>query len=302
MSLPPDDIPRPRGVRPNLVEALSTAQHLPAEALDHAVTAPERVADAVLAAARRAAAGETLDERDGNLLFWGAHVMGAARDARLCAPLFALLTRVDGTGADLFGDIALTMLPRLVASIFDGDRAALEGAIAAADADETIRWALWGAYTSLAVAGRIDREAAIAFVDRFDRERLARAGEEAWLGWADAIALLGLGDRADRVAAAVAEARLLEDQFDPDAFRATLAAAAARPDDLAPCAEMGLGLIEDVVAELDEALAALEDDEGGDETPLRNPLRDVGRNDPCPCGSGRKYKKCCLTAASAGGP
>jgi uncharacterized protein YecA (UPF0149 family) len=20
----------------------------------------------------------------------------------------------------------------------------------------------------------------------------------------------------------------------------------------------------------------------------------VGRNDPCPCGSGRKYKKCCL--------
>jgi SWIM/SEC-C metal-binding protein len=27
----------------------------------------------------------------------------------------------------------------------------------------------------------------------------------------------------------------------------------------------------------------------------------VGRNAPCPCGSGRKYKKCCLTAP-AGGP
>jgi uncharacterized protein YecA (UPF0149 family) len=26
---------------------------------------------------------------------------------------------------------------------------------------------------------------------------------------------------------------------------------------------------------------------------LRNCYRDVGRNDPCPCGSGRKYKKCC---------
>jgi len=22
----------------------------------------------------------------------------------------------------------------------------------------------------------------------------------------------------------------------------------------------------------------------------------IGRNDPCPCGSGKKYKKCCLTA------
>jgi uncharacterized protein YecA (UPF0149 family) len=28
--------------------------------------------------------------------------------------------------------------------------------------------------------------------------------------------------------------------------------------------------------------------------PYVNPIRDVGRNDPCPCGSGRKFKKCCL--------
>ncbi|WP_313054091.1 SEC-C metal-binding domain-containing protein [Pseudomonas lopnurensis] len=26
--------------------------------------------------------------------------------------------------------------------------------------------------------------------------------------------------------------------------------------------------------------------------PVRNPLKDVGRNDPCPCGSQKKYKKC----------
>lgn len=28
-------------------------------------------------------------------------------------------------------------------------------------------------------------------------------------------------------------------------------------------------------------------------------LADVGRNEPCPCGSGRKYKKCCLAARDA---
>jgi len=28
--------------------------------------------------------------------------------------------------------------------------------------------------------------------------------------------------------------------------------------------------------------------------PVHNPLRHVGRNDPCPCGSGKKFKKCCL--------
>jgi preprotein translocase subunit SecA len=26
----------------------------------------------------------------------------------------------------------------------------------------------------------------------------------------------------------------------------------------------------------------------------------VGRNDPCPCGSGKKYKKCCGASAAAG--
>jgi preprotein translocase subunit SecA len=25
-----------------------------------------------------------------------------------------------------------------------------------------------------------------------------------------------------------------------------------------------------------------------------NPFKHVGRNDPCPCGSGKKFKKCCL--------
>ncbi len=31
-----------------------------------------------------------------------------------------------------------------------------------------------------------------------------------------------------------------------------------------------------------------------DPLPFADPWADVGRNDPCPCGSGKKYKKCCL--------
>jgi uncharacterized protein YchJ len=29
-------------------------------------------------------------------------------------------------------------------------------------------------------------------------------------------------------------------------------------------------------------------------TPRNGKKKKVGRNDPCPCGSGKKYKKCCL--------
>lgn len=31
-------------------------------------------------------------------------------------------------------------------------------------------------------------------------------------------------------------------------------------------------------------------------TPLSDVPDDIGRNDPCPCGSGKKYKKCCMRA------
>jgi SEC-C motif-containing protein len=32
--------------------------------------------------------------------------------------------------------------------------------------------------------------------------------------------------------------------------------------------------------------------------PVRREAPKVGRNDPCPCGSGKKFKKCCCQAAS----
>jgi uncharacterized protein len=48
-------------------------------------------------------------------------------------------------------------------------------------------------------------------------------------------------------------------------------------------ARLGLG-ISDLLAEMDEEIS--------------EPVRSVkiGRNEPCPCGSGKKYKKCCLNA------
>jgi len=37
------------------------------------------------------------------------------------------------------------------------------------------------------------------------------------------------------------------------------------------------------------------------QTTVRRENRKVGRNDPCPCGSGKKYKKCCLPKERAAG-
>ncbi len=295
----PGDIPLGPVGRASLVEAFSTARDLPVEALEEASRHPGRIAQAVLAVAEKAAGGQELDEREANLLFWGIHVLAFGRDERLFQPLLRIARRDEEDVAYLLGDAVPATLPRLAASTFDGDADALEAAITDTAADEFVRWSLFGAYAYLVFVGRIPRERAHAFLARFDRERPARAGDAAWTGWEQAIALLGFADLAPLVAAARADARLLEDADDPEWFALALSEAEAKPDDPARFEDQELGYVEDVVGEL---AAALDDPEGDEEMPepAHNPYRDVGRNDPCPCGSGKKFKKCCLEAGSDG--
>ena len=47
--------------------------------------------------------------------------------------------------------------------------------------------------------------------------------------------------------------------------------------------------------------AAIESTQSADakSEPIRNRGAKVGRNDPCPCGSGKKYKVCCMRKGEA---
>ena len=38
----------------------------------------------------------------------------------------------------------------------------------------------------------------------------------------------------------------------------------------------------------------------GETQPVKKETRKIGRNEPCPCGSGKKYKKCCANKQAAG--
>jgi hypothetical protein len=280
----------------NLVEALSVAKHLPAEALELASQRPAKIAGEVLAVVGRAGSGEALSEREQNLLFWGLHVLASVREPQLFQPLMRLLRRPADELDALLGDGVTATLPRVLASVFDGDPKALTHALVDPTIDESVRWSLFGAFAFLTFAGRIGRADSRAFLVRFDETRPVRGGDHAWLGWAKAIALLGLVDLADRVRVARDDARLLDEPDEPTWFEDGLSDAQARPDDPSRFAAQGLGYFSDVVEELDSMLADGEDEEAAPLEPARNPHKSVGRNDPCPCGSGKKFKKCCLSA------
>lgn len=298
MSRDPGDIPRAWG-EIDVVTALSVARGMPVEALELAAERPARIAHAVLDVVRRAGAGDELSERERNLLFWGVFVLGHARDLRLFGPLMVLLKRPDEELGLLFGDdILMEGVPRLSISVFDGDPAPLLALLRDPTADESVRMSQFGALTYLTWAGRIPASVTRAFLIEFDEERPIRAGDAGWHGWEAAIALLGYEDLVPRAEAAHADARLLGDMAGPEWCREQAAQAAAAPEDRARFERDALGEIGHPVDEFDYFLSGPDEETepAGDE-PVRNPLRDVGRNDPCPCGSGRKFKKCCLAAA-----
>ncbi len=74
-----------------------------------------------------------------------------------------------------------------------------------------------------------------------------------------------------------------------DRARSIHAAPTSAPGDSA--AEVAVG--GNVRAQQEAAIASSQKSEKKPE-PLRNTGKKVGRNDPCPCGSGRKYKVCCM--------
>jgi hypothetical protein len=152
-----------------------------------------------------------------------------------------------------------------------------------------------------------------SFLERFHRDRLADDEDFAWCGWEEAIALLGLRALAPLVREAWGEGRVQKAMIAPDRFESTLAGAERAPADGERFRRAHLGYIEDVVQALEwcawyddsvegDPVGGYDEDYGVEEPiePAVNPWRHLGRNDPCHCGSGKKYKKCCISADGGG--
>lgn len=277
------------------IEALADEPDLPSFAIAQCALRIEESALALLAVLHKAAAGDELDEGEARLLFRGVHVLGGARRPEAFAPLLRLLRRPDVE--ELLGDAITETLPRIAAGAFDGDAALLFAAIEDESLDEFIRASFMGAATFLAWDKRIDRNDMLSFLDRFYEARRAPPGDYVWSSWAEAVARLGERDLAPKAYALFADGRVPSEHWDAQGFDAKLAAAERAPNDLARFQNDHLGYIEDVLAELERFPESYDlDDDSWDDLvrpPVLNPFRDVGRNDPCPCGSGKKFKKCC---------
>jgi hypothetical protein len=304
-----------------LLQEIATAEDVPREAIARCMLCIPDVAPELLGAIERAAEAPVESQSDRNLVYYGVYMLSAAREPRLYAPLLRLLRLADEDLEALLGDEYVADLPRIAIGAFDGDAQVLFDLLCDTATDEFVRMSVFGVVAYLTWEGRIPHETTRTFLYHFDSSLPIPGGDIGWNGWETCIELLGWQEFAPLVAAAYADGRLDTGIGELRLFeRGLAAAAAAAPDDGSRFEQEDYGYLADVLeaitfpapllGEFDDPLVDDRDDDlvgeedeatemlprAAEEAQRRNPLRHVGRNDPCPCGSGKKYKKCCLVA------
>ncbi len=274
------------------------AETLPADAMRAAINNWASCRELFVDMLEAYAGGELDPADDGDALLFLLHLFGQMRETQAYRPLLKLLTRPIEELEATLGDTLDETLPRILTSIFDGDAEPLEMLILDPATHDFVRWSLFDAYAGLVRFERVDAEQAegvlLAAGDvGFDPQ------DAAWIGWLRACAALGTPKLLDTARVLMESGKAAPTFFSAEDFAAEIAAWADDPEhELA-----SLQPLDDAIAELSgwhgfsEAGIAERrkaDALGGSigrDTNV-NPYRKVGRNDPCPCGSGKKFKKC----------
>ena len=167
----------------------------------------------------------------------------------------------------------------------------------------------------MAATGRVAQEEAEAYLRRLFDSLQEEEGSFVWAGWVAAVALLGLESMDDLVRQAFERGLIDRTIMGYEHFRQDLQRTLDDPERMAGFVHEQALPLDDAVGELagwyafsDEAKrdrakalarAAAAYDEPPPQAPAFNPYKHVGRTDSCPCGSGKKFKKCCLPRLGA---
>ncbi|MGA6967742.1 MAG: DUF1186 domain-containing protein, partial [Xanthobacteraceae bacterium] len=238
-------------------------------------------------------------------LFFIFHLLGGWREKSAYRPLARLLRCPTDDLDKVLGDFLLETSPRVMAAVFDGDPMPLYDIIYDQSVDPFIRGAMCQTIAIVTLQGELPREETARFLRACYSELTPQEECWVWHGWQAAIAVLGLSELKPLVEEAFARGSISSTWLGPDDFEEDLHRAVHHQPPLS--ASGNFTRFGDVIEELSSwSCFEPETPEIADEklrryfsaqrepTPAINPFKGVGRNDPCPCGSGKKFKKCCL--------
>jgi hypothetical protein len=207
----------------------------------------------------------------------------------------------------LCGDVITDGLGRILASVCGRELAGIQSLIENESTDEWVRGAALSSLVTLVAAGQKSRDEIVNYFASLFRGTLERKWSHMW-------------DALISYSSDLYPAELLPDierAYEEELVNPGYITLGNVKRDLAMGQELVLArladdphrrLVNDTVAEM-ERWACFREDRTTDtvpaasasgvppsapSSPIRRAAPKIGRNEPCPCGSGKKYKKCCL--------
>ncbi len=276
----------------------------PTEALISADSYREALVEPLLSALERGIAnpaGALIEET--NLFSYALYLLAKWREPRAYQHVVQWLSLPDEEPFEVGGDIVTQDGARILAAVCDGDLAPIKRLVLNRDADQYGRGAGVSALALLAAWAEIPREPVVDYFLWLAEEGLEREPNQVWntlvAECADIEALVVFPALRRAYGEGVADPQftrpevLAEVESAPPGRMLEAVRERQPPIDDVAVATSWWSAFEEHSS--NDALDEYEDDDSQATEPLqpyRAPLK-VGRNEPCPCGSGKKFKKCC---------
>ncbi len=236
---------------------------------------------------------------------YAMYLLAQFRERRAYGLLIDLFSVPGELILDFTGDIVTDDLPRILASVYDGNSGLLKTLIENETANEYARTAAIMTLPTLVVVGEMTREEVINYYKELFNGKLERKFSNAWNALVSESTQLHPEELYEDIKTA----------FDDDLVETFFIKMGSVEEALKGSKEQAIHelkqkrrcrLIDDAISEL-ENWTCFEQPERKKRKPKNNmrslfkspaphvaKSKKIGRNKPCPCGSGKKYKKCCL--------
>jgi hypothetical protein len=292
----------------SIIDRLTTTNGLPRAALLTASKHKKELAPLFIAEVDKYISENETDRPTADAVFFMFHLLGDWRETSAYRTL-ALFLQNERARLVLGGGVTETS-HRVMASVFDGDPQPIYDIIHDPDTDEFIRSNMCETLAMLVVLNKLDRAKTAIFLRDCFTTLQPQENCYVWQGWQAAIAKLGLEELTPMVEEAFRRQYIDPMDCNFNDFQEDLGLALATPGAAIRPKDENCTLFGDTIEELswwhcfseeyqqyqrehkqerrENALTQLKGEQAA------NPHKNVGRNDPCPCGSGKKFKKCCL--------
>ena len=294
-----------------MAELDSATRKLPEKAIEwireHREPAVPRLIEVVRTATAGARAGKC---PEGNAHFMALFLLTELRAKEALPAILEAVCLPGELPFNLFGDAITSVLARILPALTDDPLEVLDNLIANEELNEYVRWEGARGYLFLVRDGRISREEAVGHLADHLRVLIDRADVPVTAYLVNELASL-----APRKALELIDEAYDRGMADPGLITREEVNESISQDESWVRNELNTlppTGIDDTIAEL-EKWASFQEEHPAPRTPkppkpvpraaqpigdkpspaAELPKRKTGRNEPCPCGSGKKYKKCC---------